>query len=165
MNPTAQAIANGQEVQVDRHWIGSVGYAVLGSLGIILVSYLFLISFSSKWAAPWQMVLIGCLSILLLLALTLVALRVYFLSHFTLTKDGLTVVQWNTLLSKSTTITQWSDVQDVTSSTPFAVLGFGTVLAQDAGTQQRIRLTFVPDADTWAQVIDELQGAATPSHV
>lgn len=153
-------------VTVDKHWAGQLGIFLLGVAGLGLVFWALLESYRTPWADPLIMFSLSVLLVAFIVAFTAVWLRVYSLSYFTLTPEGIVVVQWNSLFHSQKTVTEWSDVEDASSvkSGIFAqLLPFGTVNVQTAGTIQNLRLTMAPNPDYWVEVINYYQDQSTPN--
>lgn len=151
-------------VTVDKTWVGQVGIALLGLTALGLVFWALFESYLNPWADPLIFFSLSVLVVAFIVAFTAVWLRVYSLSNFTLTPEGIVVVQWNSLFHSQRTLTEWSDVEEASAvkSGIFAqLLPFGTVNVQTAATIQNVRLTMAPQPDYWADVINHYQDTAT----
>lgn len=151
-------------VTISKSVVGLVGIFLLAVASLTVVFWGFVESLKTPWADPLVMFSISTLTIALIAAFFVVWIRVYSLSSITLTTAGISVTYWATLFHRQVLDTEWSDVEDVSAVTSgiFAqLLDFGTVNVQTAGTRQNIRMTMVPNAEYWRQVINERQDAAT----
>ena len=145
-------------VTIHRHWIGLAAIAIGTTLASLFVLYLFLwLYVSGMIAAPfiWYGVALSAV----ILAIGLIAARVYWLSTIVLTTTGIKVNSWLSLFYDIESECTWSRVQDVTATQAGIVaqlFDYGTLLIQTAGTHTYLQLNTVPDADAWrARIIDQ----------
>lgn len=143
-----------------------IGYVYIAAVGALLIAALIvgMIALATQHSLDQELYFIlGAFAVLVLLA-TLIQFYVYSLTTITLDEQGITVVNWYSLLFSQDSQTAWTKVQDA-SSTQNGVLqeafDYGTLLIQTAGTDKNFSITYVPRPDYWVNFIQE-KAAATP---
>lgn len=142
-------------ITIRKHWAGYTGAILLGAAAA-----------GALWGLIFYLRSLGLLDETILAVLTagsavsliVAVLRYYvlWLSYMQITEDGLLVVNYSTLLLRQETETKWSRVQDVQAQSaglPATVLGYGTLVVQTAGTEQTLKMTLVPEAQHYADLI------------
>lgn len=151
-------------VTIYKHWIGYVAIALLGVAVIGLVLGAFWAGAAVPGVDTSLLFALAVFAVALVAAATIITLYVYSLSYIELTQDGLVAVNWKSLFVKQDVQAEWVRVQDVSvvASGIFAqLLGYATLNIQTAGTTQATRMTMVPSADYWQQVIAYYADQAT----
>lgn len=119
------------------------------------------------WITGDRDLLVGGFLALIILVVALITIEriyVYSLSTIELTADGVVAINYRTLFARVDSKTEWFRVQDVSVVTGGifnSLFNYGTLHIQTSGSQQQIRMTMVPRADYWQEIIAAYADQAT----
>lgn len=160
MNPASTTIP-------ERSLFGYVVRLFYGAAAVMLLfGFLWFVQ-HEQGSVPGSALPIVLLYLVLVALLTLASMYLYSLSYVQLDDTGVTVHSWATLFADTSASTPWyriTNVDSVQRGIVAELVGYGTLLVQQAGTAQPVRLTYIPRVDYWADLIQQ-RANATPQPV